>query len=239
MRGGVAETYQAGDYSFTFGRRLPLKRLRYFLASFMLIPLLGLSNGLSYADTEWAIDATISGSCSCNAICPCTVGSPPTNDFSQGSNLIEIGSGHHSGINLDGLVMVATRSGGEWLKIFINETASDAQMNALVELLKLDETMGLAANTEIISKEKVKISIERTPNRVKFSVPSSTVEIEMMEGLDGKPIKVDNLPRPFLADYTQYKSTNNIHLSNEHKFSHSGTQGSVSRLKAFSRTEKE
>ena len=216
-----------------------MKRLRYFLATLVLIPIVGLSNGVSYAETEWAIDATISGSCSCNAMCPCSLGSPPTNDFCQGSNLIEIDSGHHSGTNLDGLVMVTTRRGGEWLKIFINETASDSQMNALVELLKLDETMGLAANTEIISKEKVKISVERTSDRVKFSVPASTVEIEMMKGLGGKLIKVDNLPFPFLAEYTQYKSISNIHRSDEHKFSHSGTQGHVSRLKAFSSAEKE
>ena len=205
----------------------------------MLIPIVGLSNGVSYAETEWAIDATISGSCSCNAMCPCSLGSPPTNDFCQGSNLIEIDSGHHSGTNLDGLVMVTTRRGGEWLKIFINETASDSQMNALVELLKLDETMRLGGNTEIISKEKVKISVERASDRVKFSVPASTVEIEMMEGLDGKPIEVDNLPLPFLADYTQYKSISNFHRSDEHKFSHSGTNGFVSRIAASSNAAKE
>ena len=135
--------------------------------------------------------------------------------------------------------MVATRRGGEWLKLYIDEAASDSQMNALVELLKLDETMGLAGNTEIISKEKVKISVERTSDRVKFSVPASTVEIEMMEGLGGKPIKVDNLPLPFLDDYTQYKSISNIHTSDEHKFSHSGTNGHVSRIKASSSAEKE
>ena len=76
------------------------------------------------------------------------------------------------------------------------------------------------------------------PNRVEFSVPASTVEIEMMEDLDGKPIKVDNLPLPFLGDYTQYKSISNIHQSDEHKFSHSGTNGVVSRLAASSNTAK-
>ena len=216
-----------------------MKRLQYFLATLVLIPIVGLSNGVSYAETEWAIDATISGSCSCNAMCPCSLGSPPTNDFCQGSNLIEIESGHHSGTNLDGLVMVTTRRGGEWLKIFIDETASDSQMNALVELLKLDETMRLGGNTEIISKEKVKISVERASDRVKFSVPASTVEIEMMEGLGGKPIKVDNLPLPILDDYIVYKSISNIHQSDEHKFSHSGTNGHVSRIAASSNTAKE
>ena len=124
------------------------------------------------------------------------------------------------------------------MKVYIDEAASDSQMNALVELLKLDETMRLGGNTEIISKEKVKISVERASDRVKFSVPASTVEIEMMEGLDGKPIEVDNLPLPFLADYTQYKSISNFHRSDEHKFSHSGTNGFVSRLAASSNAAK-
>ena len=193
----------------------------------------------SHAENDWAIDATLSGSCSCNAMCPCALGSPPTQGFCEGSNLVEVKSGHYFGTNLDGLGMVLTRRGGEWLKLYIDEAASDSQMNALVELLKLDETMGLAGNTEIISKEKVKISVERTSDRVKFSVPASTVEIEMMEGLGGKPIKVDNLPLPFLDDYTLYKSISNIHQSDEHKFSHSGTNGVVSRLAASSNAAKE
>ena len=193
----------------------------------------------SHAENDWAIDATLSGSCSCNAICPCMFGSPPTHDSCQGSRLIEIKKGHYGGINLDGLGMVTTKSHGEWIKLYIDEAASDSQMNALVELLKLDETLGLGGNTEIISKEKVKISVERASDRVKFSVPASTVEIEMMEGLGGKPIKVDNLRKPFLDDYTQYKSISNIHQSDEHKFSHSGTNGRVSRLAASSNAAKE
>ena len=135
--------------------------------------------------------------------------------------------------------MVLTRRGGEWAKLYIDEAASDSQMNALVELLKLDETMRLGGNTEIISKEKVKISVERASDRVKFSVPASTVEIEMMEGLGGKPIKVENLPHSFTYGLTAYKSISNTHQSNEHKFSHSGTNGWVSWLAASSNAAKE
>ena len=214
-----------------------MKQLRYFLAAFALVPLVGLNSGVSYAENDWAVDATFSGSCSCDVMCPCSLGSPPTQGFCEGSRLIEMKSGHYFGTNLDGLSMVLTRRGGEWAKLYVDETASDSQMNALVELLKLDETMSLAGNTKIISKEKVKISVERTSGSVKFSVPASTVEIEMMEGLGGKPIKVDNLPLPFLQDYTIYKSISNIHQSDVHKFSHSGTNGVVSRLVASSNNQ--
>ena len=216
-----------------------MKQLRYLVVAIALVSLAVLSDGVSYAENDWAVDATFSGSCSCDVMCPCSLGSPPTQGFCEGSRLIEMKSGHYFGTNLDGLSMVLTRRGGEWAKLYVDETASDSQMNALVELLKLDETMRLGGNTEIISKEKVKISVERASDRVKFSVPASTVEIEMMEGLGGKPIKVDNLRKPFFDDYTQYKSISNIHQSDEHKFSHSGTNGFVSRLAASSNAAKE
>ena len=177
----------------------------------------------------------------CPAQCPCLLGSPPTHDFCQGSHLVEIKKGHYGGINLDGLAIVATGDRPRWLKLYIDEAASDAQMVALLELLKLDETLGsiYAGKTPIVSQEKVKISIDRTSDNVKFSVPASTVEIELMKGLGGKPIKVKNLPHSFTYGFTQYKSISTTHQSNEHKFSHSGTNGSVSWLAASSNAAKE
>ena len=215
-----------------------MKQLRYLVVAIALVSLAALSNGVSYAENDWAVDATFSGSCSCDVMCNCSLGSAPTQGFCEGSRLLEIKNGHYHGTNLEGLDMVLTRRGGEWAKLYFDETASDSQMNALVELLKMDETMGLSANTTIISKDKVKISVERTPDRVKFSVPASSVEIEMMKGLDDKPIKVENLPNPMLQDYVVYKSISNIHHGDKHKFSHSGTSGLVSRLKASSNNAK-
>ena len=122
------------------------------------------------------------------------------------------------------------------MKLYIDEAAAHAQMDALVELLKLDKTMGriYAGKTEILSQERVQISVEKTSDRVKFSVSASTVEIEMMKSLGGKPIKVENLPLSFSDDYTQYKSISNSHQSDDHKFSYSGTNGHVSRIKTSS-----
>ena len=72
------------------------------------------------------------------------------------------------------------------------------------------------------------ILVERTSVNVKFSVPASSVEIEIMEGLDSKPIKVEDLLLPFLQDYTIYKSISNTHESDKYKFSRSRTNGVVS-----------
>ena len=195
----------------------------------------------SYAENDWAIKAQFTGSCSCNPLCPCLFGSPPTHDFCQGSHLVEIKKGHYGGINLDGLAIVGTSDRPHWLKLYVDESASDAQMDALLELLKLDETLGsiYAGKIPIVSQEKVKISIDRTSDNVKFSVPASTVEIELMKGLGDKPIKVENLPHSLTYGLTVYKSISNTHQSNEHKFSHSGTNGWVSWLAASSNAAKE
>ena len=69
------------------------------------------------------------------------------------------------------------------------------------------------------------ILIFDTGTKVKFSVPASKVEIEMMKGLGGKPIKIQNLPLPFMNDHTQYKSIAMSHKSEDKEFKHSGTNG--------------
>jgi hypothetical protein len=81
-----------------------------------------------------------------------------------------------------------------------------------------------------LSQEKVPISIEKTSTKVKFSVPASMVEIEMMKGWSGKPIKIQNLPVPFLNDYTQYKSITMRHKSEDKEFKFSGTNGLTSSI---------
>ena len=195
----------------------------------------------AHAEDDWFVKAQFIASCSCNAMCPCLLGSPPTHDFCQGTHLVEIKKGHYGGINLDGLAIVATSHRPQWIKLYIDESASDAQMDALLELLKLDETLGsiYAGKTPIVSQERVKISFDQTSDNVKFSVPASTVEIELMKGLGGKPIEVKNLPHSFTYGFTQYKSISNTHQSDEHKFSHSGTNGWVSWLAASSNAAKE
>ena len=218
-----------------------MKQLRYFLAAVALVPLMGLNSGVSHAESNWAIKGQFTHSCSCNSLCPCLFGSPPTHDHCQGSHLLEIKKGHYGDVKLDGLAVVGTRNRPHWLKVYVDESASDAQMDALLKVLKMDETLGgiYAGKIPIVSQEKVKIAVDRTSERVKFSVPASTVEIEIMKGIDGKPITVHNLGASFMQGLTVYKSISNTHQSNEDKFSHAGTNASVSWLKAASKPVKE
>ena len=181
----------------------------------------------SVAAQDWAIKADYTESCSCNPTCPCVFGSPPTHDYCEGNNLIEIKEGHYGGVRLDGMSVVTAFSLGKWLKLYIDENATDEQEKALLELLKLKPTFGLlySGKSEILSQEKAPISIEKTSTKVKFSVPASMVEIEMMKGRGGKPVKIQNLSLPFMDDHTQYKSILVSHKSEDKEFKHSGTNG--------------
>ena len=186
------------------------------------------------AAQDWAIKADYTESCSCNPTCPCVFGSPSTFGYCEGNNLIEIKEGHYGDVRLDGISVVTAFSLGKWLKIYVSENATDEQVKAAVDLLKLDQTFGLiySEKTKILSQQKVPVSIEKAATNVKFSVPASMVEIEMMKGGGGKPIKIQNLPVPFLNDHTQYKSIIVSHKSEDKEFKHSGTNGLTSKIVA-------
>jgi hypothetical protein len=183
---------------------------------------------------DWAIKADYTESCSCNPVCPCLFGSPSTLGYCEGNNLIEIKEGHYGDVKLDGVSMVTAFSLGKWLKLYVSENATDEQAKALAELVKLEGTFGFiySGKSEILSQENAPISIEKTPESVKFAVPASTVEIEMMKGWEGKPITIQNLAVPFMRDYTQYKSVTTSHESKDKEFAHSGTNGLTARIEA-------
>lgn len=188
--------------------------------------------GASFAAPDWAIKADYTETCSCNAACPCLFGSPSTLGKCEGNNLIQIKKGHYGSVRLDGVSVVTAFSLGKWLKIYVNEDATEEQAKAVLELLKQKETFGFiyAGKSKILSVEQAPISVAKTPTTVKFSIPDSKVEIEMMKGWGGKPIKIQNLPVPFMNDHTQYKSVAMSHKSKDKAFNYSGTNGLTSSI---------
>ncbi len=197
------------------------------LASFITVAMTA-----SVVAQDWAIKADYTESCSCNPACPCLFGSPSTLGYCEGNSLIEIKEGHYGDVSLDGISVVTALSLGKWVKLYVSENATDKQAKAAVELIKLDQTFGLlfSGDTKILSQEKVPVAIEKTSTNIKFSVPASMVEIEMMKGRDGKPIKIQNLPVPYMNDHTQYKSITVSHKSEDKEFKHSGTNGLTAKI---------
>ncbi len=177
---------------------------------------------------EWAINGSYTESCSCNPTCPCHFGSAPSLGHCQGIGLLEIKEGHYGDVKLDGVSIVGVQDVGKWVKFYVNDGASDEQAKAAGPIFT--EMMGgFSPEMKVLSTQIVPIEVERTVTRIKFSVPDSKVEIEVMIGLNDKPIKIANLPAARLKDYTQYKSIILDHKG-EQEFSYSGTNGLTSKV---------
>jgi hypothetical protein len=57
---------------------------------------------------DWSIEAEYVEYCSCDYGCPCESQAPPTQGHCTGAVAFKINKGHCDGINLDGLIIVAT-----------------------------------------------------------------------------------------------------------------------------------
>jgi hypothetical protein len=182
---------------------------------------------------DWAVKGDYVESCSCAPACPCHFGSSPTLGHCEGGGLLEIKEGHYGDVRLDGISVVNIVRIGEWVKYYVSDNATDEQVKAVEPLM--GAVFGYLRDMKPLSIEKAPVSVERTATTVKFSVPTSTVEIEMMKGRNGKPIKIQNLPFSYLKDHTQYKSVTNTHESKDKKFSYSGTNGLTSKVDVVSK----
>ena len=179
-------------------------------------------------DEDWHVTADVAESCSCDVSCPCNFGSSPTHDFCHGNRLYQITKGHHGDTDVSGLDLMVTFSMGEWSKLYVSDKASDAQMEALERLTP--HFLGGFQRAGILSTQRVPLFVERTADKVKFSVPDSSVEMDVMKGFNGQPVKVLNLPSSTFQDYTQYKSVDHRHSGDDKAFQYSGTTGFTSKL---------
>jgi len=177
---------------------------------------------------DWAVKADVAESCNCDITCPCNFGSRQTHDDCEGTRLIEIRNGHLGDVELDGVSLAITFRMNAWSKVYVSDNATDEQMKAIDELMPL--AFKGFHGFGILSMERVPMSVERGDGRMKFSVPESTVEIELMKGRNNQAVKIYNLPFPGLLDYTQYRSVVTRHRSEGKEFSYSGTTGFTSKM---------
>jgi hypothetical protein len=191
-----------------------------------------LVTGSDAATPKWALKGTWTDTCCCKVACPCLFGSGPTEGFCQGASHVHIDSGSYGDVNLDGMAVVLTHDIGKWAKIYVTDDASDQQLEALAALMP--EVFPFLKKGPIKKVEKAALTLERGDGTVKFSSPETTVELALVEGSDGKPIQLHNLPvpgTPFPAshDHTQYKSIIMEHTG-EGGFSWKERNGFVSKL---------
>lgn len=95
------------------------------------------------AYVDWMIKGPKIASCNCSYGCPCEFNAPPTNDVCEGLEAQRIDEGWFGDVRLDNLIIGAryrwpgpVHEGGGIVQGFISEQASDAQRDALFQILE-------------------------------------------------------------------------------------------------------
>lgn len=184
------------------------------------------------AEPNWHLVATVAESCSCTISCPCNFGGEPNRNPCEGNRLIAIKSGHYENTDLAGVSFLVTFNMRNWSKIYLSDKVSDQQEKAVEALLPIAFA---GFHKGMLSFTKAPITMDITEKRVRFSGPESSVDMDVMTGFGGKPVKIMNLPNPAYQDYTQYKSVVHKHASDKATWSHTGTNGFTSTMEAGSK----
>lgn len=207
-----------------------------FLATLLLA--VAATSIASAADPKWSIKADYVDSCSCNPACPCMFGSPPTHkNMCQGATLLDIEKGSYDGIDLAGIKILVVYHGGRWMKVLVSDNASREQLDAAKRLVP--DVSAFFATAKVVEVNRVKISVEKTADKVEVTAPGTHLEIVPMKGANGKQIKLENMPPqgfdgPALLDFAQYSSVEIKHQSKDEKFKYSGTNGFTAHIDASS-----
>jgi hypothetical protein len=188
--------------------------------------------GTSKPAPDWRITATVAESCSCVVACPCNFGGEPSRMPCEGNRLISITSGHYEGVDLKDVTLLVTFTMRTWSKIYVSDRVSDRQMAAVEALLPIAFA---GFHKGMLSFTKAPITMEIASDRVRFSGPESSVDMQVVPGFDGKRVTISNLPSPVFQGYTQFRSVTHRHSGGTHSFSHSGTNGFTSTWDAGSR----
>lgn len=211
-------------------KHISRRRFTGLLTAASAAPLLGSQSSFAAPGDAWSLKADVAESCSCAIPCPCNFGHP-TDKRCDGSRLIQIKQGHFGGVDLSGVSFIVTFNMGKWTKIYVDERISATQMPAFEKLLAA-AFAGFHRQMRALTRAPLQVS--RTESIVKFSVPESAVEMEMVKGLNGKPITIDGLPSPAFVGYTQYRSISHAHKSADADFTYSKTNGFTSRMEVQS-----
>lgn len=207
----------------------------------MLVTFIVGVSGQALAGQEWSLTGNLAETCCCQPACPCVFNSAPTLGHCEGNSLFEIEEGRYGDVSVDGLTALFTYRFGEWIRLYVDERATDEQMDAIARLLNQPNTFGgLFGGVELRSVERADISVARTPTSIAFSVPDAKVEMEVLAGPDGTPVRIENLSIPwFVNGYEQYKTVALTHERDGESFEYSGTNGATSRVEASGTVEDE
>jgi len=198
------------------------------------------ASAISAENVNWALKAGYVDACSCDLTCPCIFGGSSTHGYCKGATLVEIKEGHYGHVDLSGVTVLAVYNAGSWIKFLVSDNATEEQTETVAEFLPVAEGFFDSPLREV---RNAPISVARTEDTVKISTEGTIVELELIRGLAGEPIKVEGLPAhgfpglPYL-NHTQYKTVTLSHDSENETYNFSGTNGYTAEINASSETVK-
>jgi hypothetical protein len=177
---------------------------------------------------RWSLVADVAECCTCAIPCSCNFGRPEAG-MCHGTRLIQIREGDLDGADLAGLNFVVTFQMRVWSRIYVDDRL-DATQSATLDRLLPVAFGGFDRNAR--AKVRAPLTIEEIPDGFRFGVPESTVEMKLLSGLDGSRIVITGLPNPAYREYVQHESVVHAHRSPDGEWSHSGTNGFRSVMRA-------
>ena len=175
-------------------------RTKYFiiLPAFLLIALNTASaqmEGKKSAGTAWALKGDYFDACACHYVCTCDFGGDPQAHGCEGVGAIKIKEGKYGDTSLNGLkVGIYIKPGTEWA-LYIDETATDAQSDALAKII----TPKFAEVGNFLGSKKAKINFTYRGGKVSLEIPNVMMAKGEQTLNNKKPITVMNGMNP-LAD---------------------------------------
>jgi Protein of unknown function (DUF1326) len=176
---------------------------------------------------RWSFVADVAECCSCDIPCPCNFGRPVDTCF--GNRLIQIRQGDLEGADLAGMNFLVTFQMRRWTRLYLDSSIGAERVATLERFLPI----GFAGFAGIArATEHVPLTIEAGEDTFRFSGPHSAVEMTLLKGMDGGPIRVTGLPSTAYYDYVQYESVVHRHESADGSWSYAGTNGFRSVMRA-------
>lgn len=140
--------------------------------------------------------------CNCNVLCPCWIGEDPDNGTCDASLAYHFIKGEIDGVDVSGLTVAATARipgnvlNGNWKQaVYVDDKASDEQMEALLAVLKGEKGGPLAELAqlvgEVVGVERAPIVFEMREGKGRFAVGDVVhAEMEPYRGPSGETTKL-------------------------------------------------
>jgi hypothetical protein len=186
--------------------------------------------------SAWNVKGLFMEACNCEAMCPCVVGNAPTPGLCTVILGYHVEFGRKGDVTLDGLNVVrmtfspSHMAKGNWRGAFyIDERASPAQREALSAIFSFKPGGAFVAQAglvaEVLGVKFVPITFEAKGRHWKMAIAGiGDADITAIEGLDGKEIRVENLPRRAFPNVVA-KSTHTAYKDFDLQWEISGKSG--------------